>query len=109
MKMTIEKLRKHLQTEITITNLGGDTEYAHKEPAAWINCEDGAKLSVQAGEFLYCSPREIKADWTSVEVGYPTVSPPESWNEYGDSDDSIFGYVPIEMVVDFINDHGGVK
>ena len=109
MKMTIEKLREHIKGKLTvIPNMDGST-YKYREPVEWVQCKDGESLSVQAGGMLYSTPREDHAKFTHVEVGYPTATVPDSWLEYGDGNDEIFGYIPIEMVVDYINDHGGVK
>lgn len=36
-----------------------------------ITCADGFKVSVQAGEFHYCSPRRDDSEWNSVELGFP--------------------------------------
>jgi hypothetical protein len=77
---------------------------------------DGESVSVQTGRTHYCSPRDNHGPWYTVEVGYPSVDPGEKWKEYFDGDwdtqdhtDSVYGYVPINMVVDFINEHGGLS
>ena len=81
-----------------------------------IELNDGESLSVQATENHYCKPRENEGPWHLVEVGYPSVDPGEVWREYFDGDweneshtDSVYGYVPIDLVIDFINAHGGMK
>lgn len=91
-------------------------DFILRRPIPHIRCEDGTTLSVQAGEHLYCAPRNNEGPWVEVEVGFPSVSPPDSWKEYfdgnWDTDDhtgSVYGYIPIDLVVDFINDHGGLK
>lgn len=90
-------------------------EYTIKDNIKRIEMADGESLSVQASSSHYCEPREDIAYWTHVEVGYPSVSPPETWSEYFDGDwdnsdgtDSVYGYVPIDLVIDFINEHGGL-
>lgn len=55
-------------------------------PSPRITCNDGTGLSVQAGEFLYCSPRTNFAPWDTVEVGFPSQTPPDSWEEYYDGE-----------------------
>ncbi len=79
-----------------------------------IKCKDGTTLSVQASKYHYCTPREDDGPYYSVEVGYPSVEPPETWAGYFDGDwdtqdrtDSVYGYVPIDLVEDFIKIHGG--
>lgn len=81
-----------------------------------ITLKDGTSLSVQASAGHYCSPRENHGPWHKVEVGYPSVDPGIKWREYFDGDwdeddhtDSVYGYVPIELVVEFISIHGGIK
>ncbi len=81
-----------------------------------IRCNDGTELSVQASSTHYCTPRENSAGWFEVEVGYPSVKPPDSWREYydGDKDEfdndgtgSVYGYVPAQLVREYIKLHGG--
>jgi hypothetical protein len=84
--------------------------------APQIICKDGTKLSVQASNGHYCSPREdYPGYYNSVEVGFPSVAPPDSWESYfdgdwetGDRTDSVYGYIPIELVIEFIIEHGGI-
>lgn len=77
---------------------------------------DGESLSVQTGHTHYCSPRDNYGPWMQVEVGFPSVDPSDEWKDYFDGDwesedhtESVYGYVPIDLVVSFINDHGGIK
>ena len=87
-----------------------------KRTAPHITCGDGTTLSVQAGEYLYCSPRQNRGPYSKVEVGYPSVAPPETWAQYFDGDwspeaacGSVYGYIPVELVREFILAHGGEK
>ena len=87
-----------------------------KEVADRIQCCDGVSLSVQAGKHLYCTPRSDYGPYTAVEVGFPSASPPESWRGYFDGDwdtedhcSSVYSRVPVEMVREFIEAHGGEK
>ena len=81
-----------------------------------IICADGTTLSVQASKYHYSSPRETECDFYScVEVGFPSVAPPATWSSYfdgcwGDDDpcESVYGYIPVELVEEFIEDHGGI-
>ena len=74
--------------------------------------QDGASLSVQAGEALYCSPRDDKGPYTKVEVGFPSQKPPEAWKEFAENWDNptntVYGYVPLSMVMLYIGAHGGI-
>lgn len=76
-----------------------------------IECADGFSMSVQASSGHYCSPRVDNATWSQVEVGFPTEKPCH-FLSYAESPenpmDTVYGYVPVELVVDEINSHGGV-
>jgi regulator of replication initiation timing len=90
-----------------------------------IVCADGFSLSVQASSFHYCLPREDgPPDWWNyfeeVEVGYikkkdgePISLDPtprwKQWREYvlEDGTCSVYAYVPVDDVLEFIASHGG--
>ena len=76
-------------------------------------CNDGYSISVQASAFHYCNPRlNGLQDYESVELGYPSAED-ELINEYAedalDYTDTVYGYVPIEVVEKLIEKHGGIK
>lgn len=75
-------------------------------------CNDGYSISVQASEFHYCSPRlNGLQEYKNVELGYPSAED-ELINEYAegmDYTDTVYGYVPIEVVEKLIEKHGGIK
>lgn len=76
-------------------------------------CNDGYSISVQASEFHYCSPRlNGLQDYKSVELGYPSAED-ELINDYAEDalnyTDTVYGYVPIEVVEKLIEKHGGIK
>jgi hypothetical protein len=92
------------------------TTYCHKPTTKQILCKNGVKLSVQVGEGLYCSPRNNEGPYYDVEVGFPSIDPPETWGKYfdgdwenGDKTESVYGYIPIGLVIDFINENGGIN
>jgi hypothetical protein len=76
-----------------------------------IVCADGTRLSVQASRTHYCAPRDNNGMWHAVEVGFPSIAPPVAWAEYAEEWDkpteTVYGYVPVELVREFIEDHGG--
>lgn len=83
-----------------------------------LTLNDGTTLSVQAGTFHYCSPREDDAvAYSHLEIGFvePASAVPDSWAEWveggGDDDnwkqDAVFCYVPARVVFDFMLEHGG--
>lgn len=77
-----------------------------------IHCEDGFTISVQAGEWMYCSPKTNDGPWTMVECGYPSEKVPELM-EWADEEENptktVYGYVPVGVVEGVIRKHGGVK
>lgn len=89
-------------------NVYGDVKYPI---VPRITCKDGFSLSVQANHGAYCCPRSNIGEWTSVEVGFPSA-PPELIMGYAESEDSptdtVYGYVPIRLVEELIEMHGGV-
>ena len=108
---TEQKLQAHLDGRIK--KIGAHT---YKRVAPHITCADGTTMSVQAGAYLYCSPRMNTGPWSQVEVGFPSEAPPESWSEYFDGDwgaddrtDSIYPYIPISLVAEYIDAHGGMR
>lgn len=76
-----------------------------------ITCVDGFSLSVQASFAAYCSPRTNVGPWREVEVGFPSAVP-ELIMEYAEeplrAKDTVYGYVPIELVEELISLHGGM-
>jgi hypothetical protein len=81
-------------------------------PVPPIVCVDGFEISVQASECHYCQPREDNApQYTHVECGFPNAEP-ELILEYAENPDdpteTVYGYVPIELVEQLITLHGGI-
>lgn len=75
-------------------------------------CADGLTLSVQASRYHYCAPRDSEGPWFKVEVGFPSAECPElmEWCESPESPtQTVYGYVPIEVVEKLIDAHGGIK
>lgn len=82
----------------------------NRSPA--IKLADGETISVQASEIHYCSPRVSGANWESVECGFPSFRPSPALMQYAetptDPTKTVYGYVPIEIVLAEIEAHGGV-
>jgi len=76
-----------------------------------IQCTDGFSLSVQASHGAYCSPRTNLGPWDEVEVGFPSDVPTQIM-QYAENPDAptetVYGYVPIELVEELIAAHGGM-
>ncbi len=87
-----------------------------------IVCADGFSISVQAAASSYCTPRCDSPDtpYTHVECGFPSSTPmtPElkyyAEALYGrdesecDFTETVYGYVPVEIVKAELQEHGGV-
>ena len=97
---TLEQLQKHLASKPKEYRPG----YSHKDLAPIVQCKDGTTLSVQASQYHYSTPREDYGPYTEVEVWKATA--PVTEFDYSDDDPS--AYVPIEQVVQFIDNHGGI-
>ena len=80
---------------------------------ATVKCGDGFTMSVQANDGAYCSPRIDNAiAYSSVEIGYPSEKEMLIMR-YADSPnnptDTVYGYVPAEIIVELIRKHGGMS
>jgi len=100
-------------------------------PPNWITCVDGFKLSVIAGPGAYSIPKPelipsippivydgtvdptYSGPYTHVEVGYPSDQPEpwSEWSQYAEDPDApmntVYPYVPIELVQELVKTHGG--
>lgn len=88
LQSVIDALQDHLQTAIV--------ERGCRYPVEAVTCRDGAKFSIQAGEYLYCTPRNNTGPWTHVEVMplSATANPTKFHCDPGD----VAAYIPIEDV-----------
>ena len=93
-------------------NIPIDRNYEIQEIRPRLYCNDGYSISVQASAFHYCYPRLNGAkNYESVELGFPSMED-ELINEYAeglDYTETVYGYVPIEIVEKLIEKHGGIK
>jgi hypothetical protein len=78
----------------------------------WIECVDGFKMSVQCNSGSYCIPRTDHSSYYSeVEVGFPSDIPTtflEYAEDSGNPTNTVYGWVPIDLVAQEINLHGGI-
>ena len=75
-------------------------------------CEDGFSVSIQASEGSYCSPRNDVGPYTAVELGFPNEEDPLiiPWAEdRANPKGTVYGYVPVDIVLEMITNHGGIK
>lgn len=87
--------------------------YESKELTDRIECNDGESLSIQASQFAYCTPRTDRGMYTKLEVGFPSVRPQERMMKFCENPDkptdTVYGYVPVAVIQEFIDLHGGEK
>ena len=76
-----------------------------------VQCADGYSVSVQAGWGIYSAPRADAAHYTKVELGYPSHVDDDLLpyaETPDDPTDTVYGYVPVELVDRVIQKHGGI-
>lgn len=78
-----------------------------------IECRDGFSVSMQADEYKYCSPRDSYGPWHNVELGFPSAKPTAAVMQYVENPDdptnTVYGYVPLHLVAELVDSHGGLK
>jgi len=77
-----------------------------------VTCKSGLTLSVQASASHYCSPRDNIGPWSEVEVGFPSQKVDALLpyaEDASDPCDTVYAYVPIEVVEYVIESNGGPK
>ena len=76
-----------------------------------IVCNDGFKMSVQAGQSLYSTPRDVADEYEDVEVGFPSEEE-KLLTTYAEDPDNlcgtVYGYVPCSIIDQVITKHGGI-
>ena len=78
----------------------------------YLICKDVFQMSVQASETHYSAPKGFADKYSEVEIGYPSMK--ESLiMPYCEDDnnpcDTVYGYVPVELVNRVIEKHGGIN
>ena len=80
--------------------------------AKTVLCKSGLTMSIQASEWHYCQPRENSAfPYSRVEIGFPNQEVKELMQyaeDYENPTDTVYGYVPVEVVEEVIKQHGGI-
>ena len=80
-----------------------------------LHCNDGFSMSVQAHYGVYCSPRVDPSEtgyYSEVEIGFPSEKEELLMGyveDYDNPTDTVYGYVPVEVVQEVIEKHGGIK
>lgn len=76
-----------------------------------LKLNSGLSLSVQASKYHYCSPRNDKGPYHSVEIGFPSKKVDKLLIYAEDIDNptkTVYGYVPVYLLIEIINDNGGI-
>lgn len=105
--MTYEELQSHLVCGKTYEMQGR----TYREASPRIVCVDGLSFSVQANYGAYSDPRSATGPYTAVEIGFPSERIEEIMpycERPDDPTETVYGYVPVDLVLDVINAHGGV-
>ena len=78
-----------------------------------IKCADGYLISVQASEYNYCDPKALVEEYQEVEAFEidDTKEREEAFLPYLEWDDpnAVYCYVPVEVVQEVIDKHGGIS
>ena len=100
-----------------VPNIGG-TGSMKVSRNPYVVCADGFVMSVQCGQSLYSSPKDVAKRYREVEIGFPSVPEPliaeyaEDWEVEGDDDprlcNTVYGYVPVGLVDQVLKKHGGI-
>jgi hypothetical protein len=77
-----------------------------------IICNDGFTMSVQGSRTHYCTPRVTQDSYYRMEIGFPSDQE-DLIMEYAESPDrptdTVYGYVPCEVIESVIIKHGGIN
>jgi len=78
-----------------------------------VTCGDGFVMSVQASHAHYCTPRDYVADgsYSEWEIGFPSARDELLMPYVEDAScptETVYGYVPTEVVDAVIAAHGGL-
>ena len=97
---TLDKLQSKLAGSVSTVG-----SYKCKDIADNVECADGTTISVQASQVHYSTPRSDYGPYTRVEVWQSSA--PVTEFDYDEEYPS--AYVPVEKVIEFIDNHGGFK
>jgi hypothetical protein len=107
--MKINKFLKEY-SNFVCCDIGGEVNCS-RLPYPHIVCNDGFTFSVQIGIGAYCFPREENAEeYLEIEVGFPSEKEDLLMGyceNPSDPTNTVYGYVPAEIVNSVIEKHGG--
>ena len=71
-------------------------------------CNNGTKMSVQASDTHYSTPRNNDGPYRAVEMWCLSGQTIPALGEYGDGEDP-WAFVPVEVIEELITFHGGIS
>jgi hypothetical protein len=116
--MTEQELQDHVKSGKSHNRLAGNSLAPYSmgaRPVQWypappIMCYDGFSVSIQAGQYSYCQPRNNDGPYTHFELGFPSRAD-ELIQVYAEDPDqptgTVYPQVPLELVLALIAKHGG--
>lgn len=106
----MDKINEYLKKTRSVKTYSDGTVYELNRPG--LHCKDGFSVSVQASEFHYCTPRINGANrYETVELGFPNAVDSlivDYAEDDGDLTRTVYAYVPVEVVNELIEKHGGI-
>lgn len=82
-----------------------------RKPRPRVYCKDGFSISIQANCHAYCTPRvNDLVEYEKVELGFPNKIDEliEPYSEDPGRTGTVYGYVPVELVEQLLELHGGI-
>lgn len=105
----MDKINEYLKRTLKVYECDG---YRFQDIRPRLRCMDGFVISVQASRTHYCEPAINEAEkYVSVELGFPNIEDPliiEYAEEIDNPTETVYAYVPIEIVNELIEKHGGI-
>ena len=104
------EIKEFLKQQIKLQENSGDATYV---PLPRVQCKDGFTISVQVGRGIYSIPaiKSSDIDYTCVELGFPSDIEYDI-REYAEArwklKYTVYPFVPIELVEEVIQKHGGI-
>lgn len=108
-KIIIWSCNEYIEKTHRKLNIREDDVYVMRR----VTCNDGFSISIQASAGHYCHPRmTFEGPYTEVELGYPSCSEelliPYMEDDCCEPENTVYPYVPVEVVDKVIKKHGGI-
>ena len=102
------KINEFIQKYRTVKKLVPGMTSSH---TPHVVCKDGFEMSVQAGQSLYSTPKDVASKYKNAECGYPSTEESLLTSYAEDKDNlcgTVYGYVPCSLIDQVITKHGGI-